>query len=69
MKNNNEQTYRCTGTCRRTGLTMKSLMAMSGANKCPYCCGSVVNEVTGKPRDEELPKFPDFDFARKMLMR
>ena len=50
------ETYRCKGTCRRTGLTMEELSCVAGANNCPYCLGQVVSELTGESR--KLPPHP-----------
>ena len=57
-----EPTYRCIGTCRRTGLTTKALNCMPGGNNCPYCGGHVVDEQTGKQK--EYPELPTFTQAK-----
>lgn len=37
-------TYKCTGTCRRTGLTINECGASFYSKKCPYCLGPIAPE-------------------------
>lgn len=37
-------TYKCTGMCRRTGMTVKECGGSFYAEKCPYCLGRIQPE-------------------------
>ncbi len=48
-------TYKCIGTCRRTGMTEKELGQFLCKSQCPYCLGIVINEVTENTFKSPLP--------------